>query len=96
MHNAAIGRGRGLDGMLDRPGEAVADGLGLPAVEAEDELVEVVLQVLGADSAMVGAEEPGLGEAEDEVDGGQAQTALSLRSLGIFRADLAVPDPASH
>ena len=72
MHDAAIGGRRGFHGVLDQAGEAVADGLGLAAVEAEDELVEVALQVLGPDGAVVGAEEPALGEAEDEVDGGQA------------------------
>ena len=58
--------------MLDQPGEAVADGLGGAAVEAEDEFVEVALQVLGPDGAVVGAEQPAFGQAEDEVDGGQA------------------------
>jgi hypothetical protein len=46
-HDAAIGRGRCLDGVLDQPGEAVADGFGFPAVEVEDELVEVALHCLG-------------------------------------------------
>ena len=46
MDDAAIGGGRGFDGVLDQAGEAVADGLGLASVEAEDELVEVALQVL--------------------------------------------------
>ena len=61
MRDAAIGRRRGLDGMLDRPSEAVADGLGDPAIEAKDEFVEVALQVLGPDRTMMGAEEPALG-----------------------------------
>jgi hypothetical protein len=72
-----MGRRRGFDGVLDQAGEVVADDLGFPAVEAEDELVEVVLQVLGADGAVVGAQEPTLGEAEDEVDGGQAQAGVA-------------------
>ena len=77
MDDAVIGGWRGFDGVLDQAGEAVADGLGLASVEAEDELVEVALQVLGADGAMVGAEEPALGEAEDEVDGGQPQAGVA-------------------
>lgn len=40
MHDAAIGC-RGFFRMLDQPYEAVADGLGLPAVEARDERLEV-------------------------------------------------------
>jgi hypothetical protein len=77
MHDAAIGRGRGYEGVLDQPCEAVADGAGLPAIEAEDELVEVALQVLGPDGAVVRAEQPALGEAEDEVDGGQAHAGVA-------------------
>jgi hypothetical protein len=57
MNDAAIGRGRCLDGVLDQPGEALADGFGFPAVEVEDELVEVALQVPGPDGAVVGAKE---------------------------------------
>jgi hypothetical protein len=75
--------------VLGQPCEAVADGLGLPAVEAEDELLEVALQVLGPDGAVVGAEESALGiavgcgapaaphGAEDEVDGGQARAGVA-------------------
>jgi len=77
MHDATVCGGRGLHRMLDQAGEAVADGLCFPAVEAEDELVEVALQVLGPDRAVVRAEEPALGEAEDEVDGGQAQAGVA-------------------
>ena len=56
MHDAAIRRRRCLDGVLDEAGETVADSLGLAPIEAEDELVEVVLQVLGPDGAVVGAQ----------------------------------------
>jgi hypothetical protein len=72
MDDAAIGGRRDLDGVLDEAGEAVAGGVGFPAVEAEDEFVEVALQVLGADGAVVGAEQSAFGQAEDEVDGGHA------------------------
>ena len=44
---------------------------------AEHVLVEVGLEVLGPDGAMVGTEEPALGEAEDEVDAGQAQAGVA-------------------
>ncbi len=43
------------DGLLDQPGEAVADAVGGAAVEAEDVLVEIDLEVLLADGTMVGA-----------------------------------------
>ena len=52
MNDAVRGFGRDLDGMLDQPGEAVADRVNCPAVEAEDGLVEVALQVLGPNGAM--------------------------------------------
>ena len=89
MDDAAIGGWRGFDGVLDQPGEAVAEGLGVAAVEAEDEFVEVALEVLGPDGAVVRAEQPALGSAvgcgvptaphgaEDEVDGGQAQGGVT-------------------
>jgi len=62
-------RERDADGVLKDAGEAVGEALGAAAVEAEDIFVEVALQVLGADGAVVGAQEPPLGEAEDEMDG---------------------------
>jgi hypothetical protein len=63
--------------VLDEAGEAVGDAGGAAAVEAKDILVEVSLQVLVADRTVVGAHEPALGEAEDEMDGGQAQAGLT-------------------
>src|SRR4051812_6755651 len=61
--------GRGCEhGLLDQAGEAVADALGGAPVEAEDVLVQVPLQVLRADGAGMGAEQPALGEGEHEVD----------------------------
>jgi hypothetical protein len=71
--------------VLDEADEAVADGVGLAAVEAEDELAEVALQVLGPDGAVVGAEEPALGEAEDEVDGGQPQAGVAPAGSDVDR-----------
>ena len=56
----AVSGGPGLDGLLDQPGEAVADPLGGAAVEAERVLVEIGWQVLLAHRAVVGAEEPAL------------------------------------
>src|SRR3954469_8324980 len=60
-------------GVLDEAGEAVADPLGGAAVEPEDVLVEVGGEVLLAHRAVVGAQEPALDEAEDEMDAGQPE-----------------------
>ena len=69
----------GLDahGVLDEAGEAVADALGGAAVEAEHVLVEVGGEVLLAHRAVVGAQEPALGEAEDEMDAGQPERGVA-------------------
>src|SRR3954453_16222602 len=80
----AVSGGPGLDGLLDQPGEAVADEGGGAAVEPEDVLVEVGGEVLPAHRAVVGAQQPALGEAEDEVDGGQPEGGVAP---GGARAD---------
>ena len=77
MADGAVGGRLGEDGLLDQAGEAVADALGGAAVEAEDVLVEIGRQVLLADRAVVGAEQPALGEAEDQVDGRQAERGVA-------------------
>ena len=83
--DGAVGGGRGEDRLLDQAGEAVADALGGAAVEAEDVLVEIGLEVLGADRTVVGAEQPALGEAEDEVDGRQAQRGVAPGAAEVDR-----------
>src|SRR3954465_5186448 len=94
----AVSGGPGLDGLLDQPGEAVADEGGGAAVEPEDVLVEGGGEgllphragggggepVLLAHRGVVGAEEPALGEAEDEVDAGQPERGVAP---GGARAD---------
>src|SRR3954449_4490850 len=68
LADGAVGR-RGCEhGLLDQAGEAMADALGGAAVEAEDVLVQVPSQVLRADGAVMGAEQPAFGEGEHEVD----------------------------
>jgi len=62
--------GRDADGVLKDASEPVGRALGAATIEPEDEFVEVALQVLGADGAVVRAQEPPLGEAEGEMDGG--------------------------
>src|SRR5436305_2405226 len=80
----AVSGGPGLDGLLDQPGEAVADEGGGAAVEPEDVLVRPGVRLAGprpgsggevllAHRAVVGAEQPALDEAEDEVDAGQPE-----------------------
>jgi len=51
-----MGRGRDVDGVLKDAGEAVGQAFGAAAVEAEDGLVEIVLQVLAADGTVVRAQ----------------------------------------
>src|SRR5438128_8529082 len=80
----AVSGGPGLDGLLDQPGEAVADEGGGAAIEPEHVLVEVGGEVLLAHRAVVGAEEPALDEAEDEVDAGQPERGVAP---GGARAD---------
>src|SRR3954470_3570425 len=73
----AIGGGPDLDRVLDQPGEAVADELSGAAIEAEHILVEVGGELLLAHSPVVGAQEPALDEAEDEVDAGQPERGVA-------------------
>src|ERR687884_829321 len=80
-----VGGRPGTDGLLDEAGEAVADALGGAAIEPEHVLVEVGRQVLPADRAVVGAQQPALGEAEDEVDAGQPQRRVAPRGAGVDR-----------
>ena len=46
VHDAAIVGRRGFDGMLDQPCGAVADGLGLAPIEAEDRSLRCVESAL--------------------------------------------------
>ena len=81
----AVGRGWGEDALLDDAGEAVGDAPGGAAVEAEDELVEVGRQMLLGDGAVVGAEQPALGQAEHQVDRRQAQRGIAPAGAEIER-----------
>src|SRR3954449_6555068 len=101
----AVSGGPGLDGLLDQPGEAVADEGGGAAVEPEDVLVEVGGEVLLAHRAVVGAQQPALDEAEDEVDGGQPERGVAPggaradRLVGVAlrrQAEVAAPAVGGH
>src|SRR3954468_24201046 len=80
-----VGSRLGADGLLDEAGEAVADAPGGAAVEPEHVLVEGGRQGVGADSAMMGAQEPALGEGGAEVDAGQPKGRVAPRGAGIDR-----------
>ena len=77
MADGPVGGRLGEDGLFDQAGKTMGDALGGPSVEAEDVLVEIGLQVLGADRPMVGAQKPAFGEPEDEVDGRQAERGVA-------------------
>src|SRR4051794_38432414 len=65
-----VGDGPGADGLLDEPGEAVADALGGAAVEPEHVLVEGGRQGVFVDRARGGAPQPARCAGEDEGGGG--------------------------
>src|SRR3954454_13107342 len=83
--DGTVGGGPGLYRLLDEAGEAVADALGGAAVEAKDVLVEIGGQTLLADRTVVGAQEPALGKAEHEMDGGEAQGGIAPGGAEIDR-----------
>ena len=56
-----------LHGLLEQTVEQQAPGTGASPVEAERILVEVVFQVLAADSALIGAGEHALQQSDDAV-----------------------------
>src|SRR6266545_2748080 len=57
-----------LDSLLEEPVEEQATVVGAAAVEAEGELVEVVVELLRPHRALMGAEQPALQERGDAVD----------------------------
>src|SRR5438270_5435035 len=90
-NDLAVSGGPGLDGLLDQPCEAVADEGGGAAVEPEDVLVEVGGEVLLAHRAVVGAEEPALDEAEDEMDAGQPERGVAPGGADVDRRVVVAP-----
>lgn len=56
------------DGKLHHPEEDQAGAGGMPAIESENELVEVSLQVCVANRALMGAQQPSLDQGCDAVD----------------------------
>jgi hypothetical protein len=64
---AAVGDRVAQDRLLEEPVEQQSAPARAPSVEAEGELVEVGVEVLGADLALVGTEQPALKQARDAV-----------------------------
>ena len=64
-----VGLGRVVDGVLEEAVEEQADVAGAAAVEAERELVEVGVELVGLDGALVGAQQPSFEEGGDAMDG---------------------------
>ena len=58
MDDLAIGHGGDLRGLLNQPVEEKTASPGMPTVEAERELVEVVVQMFVTDRALMRAEDP--------------------------------------
>ena len=83
--DGAVAGGWGEDGLLDQASEAVADAFGGAAIETEDVLVEVGLQMLLADRTVMGAKKPAFGQAEDQVDGRQAEHGIAPGRAEIDR-----------
>ena len=67
-HELAVGHGGRCDGELHQAEEEHASRARVAAVEAEGELVEVRIEVLGANHALVGAKQPALEQARDAVN----------------------------
>jgi hypothetical protein len=65
-----LARQTGDDRLFEKPAEYEAATAGGPAVEAEGELLQVGLQVIWSDGALVCAENPPLEQAGDPVHGG--------------------------
>jgi hypothetical protein len=65
-----IGSGFDLDGLLDEAIEEEASSTRRPSFEAEGELIEVIVQVLLADRAVVRSQPPPLEQGSDSVDPG--------------------------
>jgi hypothetical protein len=70
------------DGELQHPVEDHASAARPTSVEAEDELVEVTLQVRLVDRTLVGAEQPSLGQRGDAMDSGKQLTRVLPAGAG--------------
>ena len=62
--------GLDLHRLLNEAGEEQAPGAGSPAIEAESQLVQVVVEVEWGDGSVVGTKQPSLEQRGDTVDTG--------------------------
>jgi NAD(P)-dependent dehydrogenase (short-subunit alcohol dehydrogenase family) len=81
--------GRGdLDGLLCQPEEELASRGRLSSVEAENALVEIVVEVLVTDSSLMGSEHPSLEQGERPMDSGRQEafsaTQKATTALGRY------------
>src|SRR5439155_25765166 len=90
-HQVPVSHRMMADGELEHAVEDQAPAAGPAPVEAEAELVQVALQVRILDRALVGAQQPALGQRGDPVDPGQ-QLARVLPAGACV--PLAAPDIA--
>ncbi len=88
----AVADGIVMNGQLDHAVEHQSPTAGAPVVETEHELVEVAGQVGLVKGALMGAQQPPLGQRGDPVDGGQhGILSASLRdALAAPVADVAM------
>ena len=68
MRHVGFGDGPGHDGLFEKATEDETTAGRGTAVEAEGELLQVGMQMLGCDGALVGAEDPALQQAGDPMD----------------------------
>ena len=74
-HQLAVGDRRGDSSELHQPKEQHAPRSRATPIEPEAELIEVRLDVIGFDCALVGTEQPGLDERGDAMHPGKRQIA---------------------
>src|SRR6266576_3488450 len=80
--DVAVAHGVVAGGELEHPVEDEPAALRAAAVEAEHELVKVVLQMRFVDRALVGAQKPPLGQRGDPVHGGQQLARVVAAGAG--------------
>ena len=70
-HELPVGQRRCVGRVLEQPVEQQAAGAGVAAVESEAELLQIRLQMVDVDTALVGAQQPSLAQRCDSVHRGQ-------------------------
>ena len=70
-HELPVGQRRCAGRVLEQPVEQQAAGAGVAAVGSEAELLQIRLQMVDVDTALVGAQQPSLAQRCDPVHRGQ-------------------------